>query len=268
VLFEIATDPPGFAIDEAVDHLGEKLKLPPWLESRRTQLEEILLPLRLPRSQTPPEEPVGKRRRLDFEHRFVPGRGEAAPTLLLLHGTGADENDLIPLGEELSPGASLLSPRGKVLENGMARFFRRLAEGVFDEEDLRFRTGELGDFVEEAAGRYGFDTANLFVVGFSNGANIAASLLLLRPDLLGGALLLRPMAPFEMEDPPDLSGKPVFIGAGRQDPIVAVENTERLVALLEKAGAGVTVEWQPGGHGLGPGDLEPARRWFSDRAMA
>jgi phospholipase/carboxylesterase len=152
-----------------------------------------------------------------FKHRFVAGSGQEGATLLLLHGTGGNENDLLPLGRELLPGANLLSPRGKVLEHGMPRFFRRLAEGVFDEEDLKFRTEELAGFVKEASGRYDFDPDKLFAVGFSNGANIAASLLLMRPNLLRGAVLLRPMVPFEPEALPDLSGVRIFVAAGEMD---------------------------------------------------
>src|SRR5437588_9417037 len=148
----------------------------------------------------------------DFIHEFVPGSSER--TLLLLHGTGGNERDLIPLGHELDPGAALLSPRGKVLEHGMPRFFRRLAEGVFDLEDLTRRTHELADFVADAATRYGFDPRNVIAVGFSNGANIAASLLLLRPETLAAAVLFRPMIPLVPETLPDLSRVPVFIAAG------------------------------------------------------
>lgn len=199
---------------------------------------------------------------LGFVHRFVPASREGAPALLLLHGTGGDENDLLPVGRMLAEGAALLSPRGKVLEYGMPRFFRRLAEGVFDEEDLKLRTHELADFVEAAAGRYGFDTRALFAVGFSNGANIAASLLLLRPGLLSGAVLFRPMMPFEPEELPDLSGVPVYIGAGEMDRIVPRGNTERLAELLEKAGAEVSLNWQPGGHGLEMAEVWEAGEWL------
>lgn len=195
----------------------------------------------------------------------MPGKDEAAPTLLLLHGTGGDENDLITLGRELAPGANLLSPRGKVLEHGMPRFFRRLAEGVFDEEDLKLRTRELAEFVEESAGRYGVDPNTLFAVGFSNGANIAASLLLSYTGLLSGAVLFRPMVPFEPDASarPDLSGIPVYIGAGKRDPIVPKENTERLAELLAKAGANVSLNWQPCGHGMETADVRGAERWLS-----
>ncbi len=199
----------------------------------------------------------------DFKHRFVAGGGQEGATLLLLHGTGGNENDLLPLGRELLPGANLLSPRGKVLEHGMPRFFRRLAEGVFDEEDLKLRTEELAGFVEEASERYGFDPGKLFAVGFSNGSNIAASLALSRPDLLRGAVLLRPMVPFEPEALPDLSGVRIFVAAGELDQMVPKENTERLVELLRDSGAEIQVRWQRTGHGLAREDVEETRRWLS-----
>lgn len=199
---------------------------------------------------------------LDFAHRFVPAEEPGAPTLLLLHGTGGDENDLLPVGRMLDERAALLSPRGKVLEHGMPRFFRRLAEGVFDHEDLVNRTHELAEFVEGAINEYGLDPKSLFAVGFSNGANIAASLLLLHPRLLAGAILLRAMVPFEPENLPDLSETPVYLAAGRADTLVPPENTERLAQLLRKAGAEVTLDWQPGGHGIGPEEIQAARTWL------
>ena len=197
-----------------------------------------------------------------FVHRFDPAKEPGAPTLLLLHGTGGDENDLLPLGRMLDERAALLSPRGKVLENGMPRFFRRLSMGVFDEEDLVNRTHELASFVEEAASEYGLDPKRLFAVGFSNGANIAASLLLLHPDLLAGAVLLRAMTPFELETLPDLSGTSVYLAAGRSDQMIPPESTERLAELLREAGAEVTLDWQPGGHGIGRAEVEAARAWL------
>ena len=197
-----------------------------------------------------------------FVHRFDPAKEPGAPTLLLLHGTGGDENDLLPLGRMLDERAALLSPRGKVLENGMPRFFRRLSMGVFDEEDLVNRTHELASFVEEAASEYGLDPKRLFAVGFSNGANIAASLLLLHPELLAGAVLLRAMTPFELETLPDLSGTPVYLAAGRSDQMIPPESTERLAELLRGAGAEVTLDWQPGGHGIGRAEVEAARAWL------
>lgn len=201
---------------------------------------------------------------LTFAHRYVPPQAEGAPTLLLLHGTGGNEDDLLPLGRALAPEAGLLSPRGQVLERGMPRFFRRLSEGVFDLEDLARRTHELAAFVEDASAVYGFDPSQVFAVGFSNGANIAASLLLLHPRLLAGAALFRPMVPLTPEQPPDLGGVRVFAAAGRADPLVPAEETERLVALLRAAGAEVTLHWQPGGHSLYPEEVEQARRWLAE----
>ena len=200
---------------------------------------------------------------LGFVHHFVPGEGNDPTVLLLLHGTGGDENDLLPLGRMLDGRAALLSPRGKVLENGAPRFFRRHAEGVFDHEDLLRRTHELAEFVEAAVPGYDLDPKRVFAVGFSNGANIAASLLLLHPGLLAGAVLLRAMAPFEPEITPDLSGTPVYLAAGRSDTMVPPENTERLAGLLREAGAEVTLDWQPGGHGIGRAEIEAAREWLS-----
>jgi phospholipase/carboxylesterase len=198
-----------------------------------------------------------------FAHRFIPAESPNAPTLLLLHGTGGDENDLLPVGRMLDERAALLSPRGKVLEHGMPRFFRRLAEGVFDHEDLVNRTHELAEFVERAASEYGLYPESTFAVGFSNGANIAASLLLLHPGLLAGAVLLRAMTPFEPEITPDLPGTPVYLAAGRSDTMVPPESTERLAGLLRETGAEVTLDWQPGGHGIGHAEIEAAREWLS-----
>jgi predicted esterase len=202
-----------------------------------------------------------------FTHRFIPGAA-GAPTLLLLHGTGGDETDLLGLGRALDGEAALLSPRGKVLEQGMPRFFRRLAAGVFDHDDLTRRTHELADFVADAATRYGFDPARVIAVGFSNGANIAASMLLLRPKTLAAAILFRPMAPLSPEALPDLARVPIFIGSGRQDPIVPVAEAERLAALLRQAGAPVTLHWETSGHTLTQGDLDAARQWLSMNMQA
>lgn len=196
----------------------------------------------------------------DFIHEFVPGSSER--TLLLLHGTGGNERDLIPLGRDLDPGASLLSPRGKVLENGMPRFFRRLAEGVFDLKDLTKRTHELADFVIAAAQRYKIDTENIVAVGYSNGANIAASMLLLRPEILSGAILFRAMVPLVPETQPNLSSVRVWIGAGTIDPIVPASETKRLAELLRSAGANVTMRFFEGGHELTQDDVETAREWL------
>jgi len=198
----------------------------------------------------------------DFIHEFIPG--SSSRTLLLLHGTGGNERDLIPLGRELDPNAALLSPRGKVLENGMPRFFRRLAEGVFDLEDLQNRTLELADFVAAAAQHYGFASDNVIAVGYSNGANIAASLLLLRPETLSAAILFRAMVPLIPETQPNLSSTRVWIGAGDQDPIVPASETKRLAELLRRAGADVTIRFAKAGHGLTNDDLEAARRWLGE----
>jgi phospholipase/carboxylesterase len=198
---------------------------------------------------------------LGFVHRFFPG--ESGTTLLLLHGTGGDENDLVPLGRELALGAALLSPRGKVSEYGAARFFRRLAEGVFDHEDLVFRTHELAGFVETAAEEYGFDPLRLVAVGYSNGANIAASLMLLHPGLLRAAVLFRAMVPFEPEVTPDLSGMPVFLAAGRMDRMISPENTERLAEILREARADVDLRWRNTGHALTYEEVAEAKEWLS-----
>jgi phospholipase/carboxylesterase len=206
---------------------------------------------------------------LGFIHRYIPASARAgaasSATLLLLHGTGGDETDLIPLGAALLPGAAVLSPRGKVLEGTAPRFFRRLAEGVFDQEDLARRTEELTQYIEAAIRTYELDGDNVFAVGLSNGANIATSVLLRHPGLLRGAVLLSPMVPFEMDAPPDLTGTGVFIGAGRTDPIATPEHAERLAGLLRRAGADVTLHWHPGGHTITQSEVEAARRWIAAR---
>ena len=198
----------------------------------------------------------------DFVHEFIPGN--SSRTLLLLHGTGGNERDLILLGRELDPNAALLSPRGKVLENGMPRFFRRMAEGVFDLEDLKLRTSELADFVTAAAEHYGFGLENLIAVGYSNGANIGASMLLLRPEIMHAAILFRAMVPLIPERAPDLSSVHVWIGAGDQDPIVPASNTKGLAELLRRGGADVTIRFVNAGHGLTNSDLEAARHWLRE----
>jgi phospholipase/carboxylesterase len=199
-----------------------------------------------------------------FAHNYLPGvKNGSGVTLLLLHGTGGNEDDLIPLGQQLLPDAAILSPRGKVSEHGAPRFFRRRAEGVFDHEDLLFRTHELSDFVEKAAEEYGFDRQKLVAVGYSNGANIAASLMLLHPGLLRAAVLFRAMVPFEPGEMPDLSGMPVFLAAGRRDTMIPPDNTERLAAILQEAGADLDLRWKNVGHPLTYEELEEARGWFS-----
>lgn len=205
--------------------------------------------------------PQVRSRQLDFVHEFAPGK--SSRTLLLLHGTGGSEHDLIPLGREIDPEASLLSPRGKILENGNPRFFRRLAEGVFDLEDLRERTHELADFVISAARQYKFDRSQVVAVGYSNGANIAASMLLLRPEILSAAILFRAMLPLVPDTRPNLSSRSVLIAAGSFDEIIPASSTKELAELLRVAGADVTIRSFEAGHGLINADFETARNWLA-----
>ena len=197
-----------------------------------------------------------------FQHRFEPAIDANAPTLLLLHGTGGDETDLLELGRAMHPGAALLSPRGRVLENRMPRFFRRLSEGVFDLDDLRVRAAELSDFLVAASGTYGFNPKEVIAVGYSNGANIAASLLLLHPGVLAAAVLYHAMIPLTPETLPDLSRIPVFIGAGRGDSMIRPAETEALEKLLRQAGAQVTMHWEQSGHGLNREEVQHATEWL------
>ncbi len=197
----------------------------------------------------------------DFIHLMSRAAIASAPPLLLLHGTGGDERDLIGLGRAVAPGAALLSPRGKVLEGPMPRFFRRLAEGVFDEDDLRRRTHELADFIEASRARYGLQQP--VAVGFSNGANIAASLLLLRPEVLAGAALLRAMSPFAQPPQADLSGKRVLILSGAMDPIVPADDVGRLAKTLSGNGASVDHRTLPAGHGLSQPDIGLLQSWLA-----
>ncbi|SDX94396.1 alpha/beta hydrolase [Paenibacillus sp. CF384] len=197
-----------------------------------------------------------------MKHIFEQGTSSSAPTLVLLHGTGGTERDLITLGQRISPGSSLLSIRGNILENGMPRFFRRLAEGIFDEEDLVFRTKELYDFLDEAAAQYGIDRRNFVAVGYSNGANIAGSLLFHYSDAFKGAILHHPMVPLRGLALPDLSGTPIFIGAGTNDPICSASETEELQQLLGGTGADVAVHWENYGHQLTASEVNAATKWF------
>ena len=220
-----------------------------------------------------------KKIELDFIHSFIPPRaeetgagtatrrqktgGEAFTTFLLLHGTGGNEQDLIPLAYELDKRAAILSPRGKVLENGIApRFFRRLVEGVFDLEDLKFRTNELADFVSDASKIYDFDLQHVIAVGYSNGANIAASMLLLRPEILSSAILFRAMVPLIPERLVDLSNKSIFMSSGRHDPIVSRQEADRLFGLFKKAGSNISLTWQESGHELTMDDIQKAKEWL------
>jgi phospholipase/carboxylesterase len=204
---------------------------------------------------------------LSFIHRFEPGARSATRPLLILHGTGGDEDDLIPLGKMVAPGAPLLSPRGKVLEHGMPRFFRRLAEGVFDEEDVRAGAHELADFV--AAARKAYGIAAPVALGYSNGANIAAAVMLLRPEALAGGILLRAMVPLaNSETAGGLAGKAALIISGARDPIAPPANAARLKSLLERAGAYVDHRTLPGGHELSQGDVDLARQWLQAQEAA
>lgn len=201
---------------------------------------------------------------LNFTHVFEPGSDPAAPPLLLLHGTGGSEHDLLSLGRSLAPGSALLAPRGQVSERGAARFFARLAEGVFDPAEVTQRTHELADFIAAAATHYAFDPARLLAVGFSNGANIAGTLLLLRPIVLGGAILFRPMVVLDVAPAPgSLAGKPVFIASGTVDPLVPADHPLRLAAHFRAGGADVSVHTHPAGHGLTPSDLSAAQGWLA-----
>ena len=208
----------------------------------------------------------GSSSELGFIHQFIPPANRSDHiTLLLLHGTGGNEQDLIPLGRELFPRAAILSPRGKVLESGMPRFFRRLAEGVFDIEDLKYRTHELADFVEKASKVYGFDLRYVISIGYSNGANIASSLLLIHPEIITSAVLFRAMVPFMPEKVPNLTGKNIFIGAGQYDPIVPRKQTETLFGFFEKAGANVVLHFEENsGHELGYDEISAAKDWLSN----
>jgi len=203
---------------------------------------------------------------LNFIHRFEAAADRDQTPILLLHGTGGNEDDLVPLGKELAPGAALLSPRGKVLENGMPRFFRRLREGVFDEPDVVRRAGELADFITSA--RKSYALAAPIAVGFSNGANIAAALLLLQPEALAGAVLLRAMVPLSKPPRAKLAGKPVLILSGSQDPIIPAENAQRLANMLKGDGADVEHRIIPSGHGLTQADLTIARQWLATHSSS
>src|ERR687887_1171906 len=214
---------------------------------------------------------------LDFIHRFVPPKNvldserarqlateaKTFTTFLLLHGTGGNEQDLIPLAYELDKSAAILSPRGKVLENGITpRFFRRLAEGVFDLEDLKFRTNELADLVIDASKTYNFDLQHVIAVGYSNGANIAASMLFLRPEILSAAILFRAMVPLVPQTMPNLSNKHIFMSSGINDPIVSKQEAERLFGLFKKAAAKVSLSWQDSGHELTMDEVQKSKKWL------
>lgn len=207
----------------------------------------------------------------DFHYRVERAPDPSAiATLLLLHGTGGNESDLLPVGEQLAGvlphGAHLLSPRGRVLENGMPRFFRRLSEGIFDTEDVKFRAAELAQFVAAAAKEHRLDPSKMIAVGYSNGANIAAAIMLLHPEVLSGAILFRAMPPLTPESLPDLATRPVLLAGGERDPIARPDLTLALASLLMAAGAELTLHWHKGGHELSPGDLRAAAEWLADKS--
>jgi phospholipase/carboxylesterase len=202
---------------------------------------------------------------MDFIHKFVPASDHwSGRVLLLVHGTGGNENDMVPIGRDLDPTAALLSLRGNVLENGMPRFFRRLAEGVFDEADVIRRANELADFLPKAAEQYEFDLTRLSAVGYSNGANIAAAVMLLRPGAITSAVLLRAMVPLAPESPPDLNGTRVLICSGKRDAIIPLENAERLAAMLREAGGDVTHRLADSGHQLVFDEIAAAKNWLRE----
>lgn len=219
---------------------------------------------------------MNEKTQLGFIHKFIPsnikverkGGGKSVPTFLLLHGTGGNEEDLIPVAREISSEAAILSPRGKILEDGIAaRFFRRLAEGVFDLEDLRFRTNELANFVNNASKTYGFDLQHVIALGYSNGANIASSMLLLRPEVLSAAILFRAMVPFVPNTLPDLSNKYIFMSSGLYDPIIPKQEAERLFSLFKNRGAKVSISWQNSGHELVMEDVKKAKESFYSSSL-
>ena len=203
---------------------------------------------------------------LSFIHVYIEPEDAGKGTTLLLHGTGANEHDLLNLGRMITPGAGLLSPRGKILENGMyPRFFRRLEEGVFDVENLMEQTRELADFIREAAKEYGFTPEDITVAGFSNGANMGCSLLLQYPELFSRAVLLRPMVPYEPETAPNLIGKKIYAAAGTQDPLIPRDNTQLLVHMLRTYGAEVTLAWEDAGHNLTQLEVTEIRKWLEEQ---
>lgn len=209
---------------------------------------------------------MANEKKLSFVHRYESAADASHPPLLLLHGTGGDENDLIDLGRVVAPEAALLSPRGKVPEGGMPRFFRRLSEGVFDEDDVRRRANELADFIDEAREAYGLKPP--VALGFSNGANIAAAMLLLRPEALAGAALLRAMVPLAEPPLPDLARKAVLILSGSMDTMIPAANAGWLASLLQRSGADVQHRTLPAGHGLSQADLTITRDFLQKQFRA
>ncbi len=195
-----------------------------------------------------------------FHYVHQAGSPHKAP-LLLLHGTGGNEHDLLDLAKAVAPDRAVLSPRGQVLENGMPRFFRRFAEGKFDEDDVRQRTHELADFIREACKAY--NLSKPIALGFSNGANIAAALLALFPDAVSGAVLLRAMAPFKTMPDTTLAGVPVLLLSGRQDSMIPQTESDRLAAWLTTHKADLQHHTWPTGHGLIQSDIQMMSQFLS-----
>ena len=253
VLFEIATDPPGFSVDEPSASLGTALKLPTQYESIRADIEK-----RLPLLDSAP-----------FHHVFQDARKphDDDRTIVTLHGTGGNENDLIRFAGDVAPASAILSPRGKSLENGLPRFFKRLANNVFDEADIIQRAHELSNFLIEAAVRYGRKQQRMTALGYSNGANMAAAILLLRPEVFSSAVLLRPMLPLPKQPLPDLNGKPILILRGAQDTIIPSDSTDQLILNFQQAGAAVTTRTIDAGHEITRRDIETISDWLSERPV-
>jgi glyoxalase family protein len=249
VLFEIATDPPGFAIDESVHELGSSLRLPEQYEPMRSEIEQ-----RLPRLRSAP-----------FRHVFekAPDSSDDDGTIVTLHGTGGNENDLIGIAREVNTTSAILSPRGRVLENGMPRFFKRLAANVFDEDDVVRRADELADFILASAYRYDRNPDRLTALGYSNGANIAAAVILLRPEVFSCAVLIRPMLPLQSPPLPDLRGQKILVLKGKHDAIIPSASTDRLVKTFQRAGANVTVKEMDAGHEITARDVDAISDWLS-----
>ena len=250
VLFEIATDPPGFTVDENVEELGASLKLPNQYEHMRNKIERQLPPLR-----SRPFHHVFK------DPQLPPDDGQ---TIVTLHGTGGNEHDLIGIVREMDPSSAILSPRGQVVENGMNRFFERLAINVFDENNVVRRTNELADFISMAIDKYGRNPEFLTALGYSNGANIAAAIILLRPEVFSKAVLLRPMLALQNPPIPRLKEKEILILKGRHDKVIPSNSTDSLAQIFRDAGAQVTVDNIDAGHEITSEDIDIMSRWFSD----
>ena len=199
----------------------------------------------------------------EFIHQFV--QGSLPATILALHGTGGDENDLLPIARAVAPGASVLSPRGQAVERGVFRFFARIAPGVFDEGEIRSRAADLAEWIQAAVKERGLDASKVFAMGYSNGANIATALLLLHPGVLAGAVLLRPMAVIRPEPLPALGDAPVLLVAGAQDDTMRAGEAEKLGRLLAEAGAAVDFATQDAGHELTPQDFSLVKRWLAEK---